>query len=70
MSITHNFDPRTCTAFEMIKLEDVDVEKVVEELGVSPNVINNSVYRITKKLREVISEDPLMKEFFDERKHK
>ncbi|MFR6033513.1 MAG: hypothetical protein ACLUKN_10245 [Bacilli bacterium] len=54
----------------MIKLEDVDVEKVVEELGVSPNVINNSVYRITKKLREVISEDPLMKEFFDERKHK
>lgn len=70
MSIRHNFDPRTCTAFEMIKLEDVDVEKVVEELGVSPNVINNSVYRITKKLREVISEDPLMKEFFDERKYK
>ena len=68
MSIRHNFDPRTCTAFEMIKLEDMDVEKVVEELGVSPNVINNSVYRITKKLREVISDNPSMKEFFDERK--
>ena len=70
MSIRHNFDPRTCTAFEMIKLEDIDVEKVVEELGVSPNVVNNSVYRITKKLREVISGDPLMKEFFDEKEHK
>lgn len=68
MSISHNFDPRTCTAFEMVKLEDMDVEKVVEELGVSPNVINNAVYRITKKLREVISDNPSMKEFFDESK--
>lgn len=68
MSIRHNFDPRTCTAFEMIKLEDMDVERVVEELGVSPNVINNAVYRITKKLREVISDNPSMKEFFDESK--
>lgn len=68
MSIRHNFDPRTCTAFEMVKLEDMDVEKVVEELGVSPNVINNAVYRITKKLREVISDNPSMKEFFDESK--
>ena len=68
ISIRHNFDPRTCTAFEMVKLEDMDVEKVVEELGVSPNVINNAVYRITKKLREVISDNPSMKEFFDESK--
>lgn len=68
MSIRHNFDPRTCTAFEMVKLEDMDVEKVVEELGGSPNVINNAVYRITKKLREVISDNPSMKEFFDESK--
>lgn len=68
MSIRHKFDARTCTAFEMIKLEDVEVEKVVEELGVSPNVVNNAVYRITKKLREVISEDPNLKGLFDEGK--
>ena len=70
MSIRHNFDPRTCTAFEMIKLEDADVDRVVEELGVSPNVVSSAVYRITKKLREVISGDPSMKEFFDEKKHR
>ncbi len=68
MSIRHKFDARTCTAFEMIKLEDIEVEKVVEELGVSPNVVNNAVYRITKKLKEVISENPDLKGFLDERK--
>ena len=68
MSIRHKFDARTCTAFEMIKLEDIEVEKVVEELGVPPNVVNNAVYRITKKLKEIISEDPNLKGLFDERK--
>ncbi|MFI3290913.1 MAG: hypothetical protein R3Y46_03425 [Opitutales bacterium] len=61
MSIRHNFDAQTCTAFEMIKLEGAKVEEVVRELGVSSNIINNAVYRITKKLKETISKDDTMK---------
>ena len=57
MSIRHEFDARTCIAFEMVKLEDVPVENVVRELGVSPNTVNNAVYRIVKKLRTVLSEN-------------
>ena len=66
MTIRHNFDARTCAAFEMIKLEDEDMDKVVEELGVSPNVVNNAVFRITKKLRELLTEDEKLKDLYYE----
>lgn len=56
-SIRHNFSPRTCLAFEMIKLEQAKIEDVVKELGVSPNTVNNAVYRIMKKLKEVVYDD-------------
>lgn len=62
LSVRHFFDARTCIAFEMVKLEDVPVETVVRELGISPNVVNNAVYRITKKLRAVLSENQDLKE--------
>lgn len=62
LSVRHFFDARTCIAFEMVKLEDVPVEAVVRELGISPNVVNNAVYRITKKLRAVLSENQDLKE--------
>lgn len=61
-SIRHEFDARTCIAFEMVKFEGVPVETVVRELGVSPNVVNNAVYRITKKLRAMLSENQELKE--------
>lgn len=64
MSIRHNFDARTCVAFEMVKLEDVPIETVVRELGVSPNTINNAVYRITKRLKAVLAENENLKEAF------
>ena len=51
------FDARTCAAFEMIKLEDMDVETVVRELGVSQNTVNNAVYRIMKKLKETVQKE-------------
>lgn len=57
MSIRHKFDARTCAAFEMIKLEDTDVETVVRELGVSQNTVNNAVYRIMKKLKETVQKE-------------
>ena len=50
----------------MIKLEDANMEDVVRELGVSTNVVNNAVYRITKKLKEILSQDEKLKEFYNE----
>lgn len=61
MSIRHKFDARTCAAFEMIKLEDIDVETVVRELGVSQNAVNNAVYRIMKKLKETVQKERELK---------
>lgn len=61
MSIRHKFDARTCAAFEMIKLEDIDVETVVRELGVSQNAVNNAVYRIMKKLKETVQKEGELK---------
>ena len=46
----------------MVKLEGLPVERVVSELGVSPNVVNNAVHRITKRLRETLSRDENFKE--------
>ncbi len=65
-TIRHNFDARTCAAFEMIKLEDANMDDVVNELGVSANVVNNAVYRITKRLKEVLTQDEKLKEFYNE----
>lgn len=62
MAIRHEFDPRTCIAFEMVKLEGVPVENVVRELGISCNCVNNAVYRITKKLKSMLSGDSELKE--------
>ena len=60
--IRGEFAPYTCVAFEMVKLEGLPVERVVSELGVSPNVVNNAVHRITKRLREALSRDENFKE--------
>lgn len=66
LTIRDNFDVRTCTAFEMIKLNNADINDVVNELGVSAHVINNGIYRIVKKLKQILSEDERMKEFYNE----
>lgn len=55
--IRHNFSPRTCLAFEMVKLKNKKIEEAMEELGVNANTINNAVYRIMKKLKEVVYND-------------
>ncbi len=60
--IRSEFAPNTCIAFEMVKLEGIPVESVVSKLGVSPNNINNAVYRITKRLREMLSGNENFKE--------
>ncbi|MBR4597316.1 MAG: hypothetical protein IKO42_02835 [Opitutales bacterium] len=62
MSIRSFFDPQTCAAFEMIKLEGVKTEEVVRQFGISANAVNNAVWRITKKLKKIISEDEHFKD--------
>ncbi|MBO7521656.1 MAG: hypothetical protein J6T16_05405 [Opitutales bacterium] len=62
MSIRSQFDPQTCAAFEMIKLEGAKTEEVVRQFGISANTVNNAVWRITKKLKKTIGEDENFKE--------
>lgn len=62
--IRHKFDSRTCTAFEMLILEEYDIETAIRELGVSENTIRNAAHRIVKKLREIISTDENLKELY------
>ncbi len=53
-TIRHNFSPRNCMAFELVKLEGRSTKEVVQELGIDEKAINNAISRITKKLREVV----------------
>lgn len=66
-TIRSDFSPRTCLAFEMVKLEQIPVDEVVKELGIDANSVNNSVYRIMKKLKSVIYNDENTKELYDEK---
>ena len=62
-SMRYQFEPRTCAAFEAVKLEQRKVSEVAEELGVSENVINNAVHRVVKKLRTELEKPENRKEF-------
>ena len=55
-SLRHTLDPRTCAAFEAIKLEGKKPKDVSDELGVSLNSVNNMVYRVVSKLKDAIKE--------------
>jgi len=65
-SIRHKFHPKTCAAFELVKFEGKSVEYVSKELELSSNTINNDIYRIIKKLREVALKSENIKEFKNE----
>ena len=55
-SMRHTLDPRTCAAFEAVKLEGKKPKDVSDELGVSLNSVNNMVYRVVLKLKDAIKE--------------
>lgn len=61
-SIRNDFDPKTTAAFEMVKFENRDIDYVVKELGITKNTVNNDVYRIMKKLKELVSKEENQKE--------
>ena len=49
-----SFDPQTLTIFEMVKLEGKTPREVMRELGVKRNIVDNSVYKVMKRLKEEI----------------
>lgn len=65
-SIRHTLEPRTCAAFEAIKLEGRSPKEVSEEIGVSLNSVNNMVYRVINKLKEGIKDLEIRKELDNE----
>lgn len=50
-----SFSPQTITIFELIKLEGKSVKYVMKELEVSRTVVDNSVYKVMKKLKKEIA---------------
>ncbi|MBR4597387.1 MAG: sigma-70 family RNA polymerase sigma factor [Opitutales bacterium] len=62
-ALRHTLDPRTCAAFEAIKLEGKKPKDVSEELGVSLNSVNNMVYRVVSKLKDAIKNTQNGKDF-------
>ena len=63
MSIRDNFEARTTAAFEMIKSEGKNSDEVAKVFGVSKNVINNDIYRVIKKLKEIVLKNENKREF-------
>lgn len=49
------FSPRQFAIFERVKLEGHSVEQVAADLGVRRGVIDNTIYRVMRVLREVAS---------------
>ena len=49
-----SFDPQTLTIFEMVKLEGKPAKEGMKERGVKRNIVDNSVYKVMKRLKEEI----------------
>jgi len=50
--------------FEMVKLQEMPVEQVAVELGVSRGVVDNTVYKVMKRLREIASASEYQTEYY------
>jgi RNA polymerase sigma factor (sigma-70 family) len=50
--------------FEMVKLQEMPVEQVAAELGVSRGVVDNTVYKVMKRLREIASASEYQTEYY------
>ena len=54
--------PRTIRIFEDVKLNGKSPEEVAEELGVQRNVIDNTIFKAMKKLREISKREEIQQE--------
>ena len=50
--------------FEMVKLQEMSAEQVAVELGVSRGVVDNTVYKVMKRLREIASASEYQTEYY------
>ncbi|NBV85109.1 MAG: sigma-70 family RNA polymerase sigma factor [Verrucomicrobia bacterium] len=50
--------------FEMVKLREMPVEQVASELGVARGVVDNTVYKVMKRLREIASAPEYQTEYY------
>ncbi len=51
-SLRKDFSPQACIAFEMVKLQGRAVRDVAKELGMLPSDISQSIFKISKSLKE------------------
>lgn len=52
--------------FEMVKLKGVAPERAAAELGVKRSVVDNTVYKVMKRLREIATKPEYQDEYFYE----
>jgi RNA polymerase sigma factor (sigma-70 family) len=50
--------------FEMVKLHEMPPGQVAEELGVSRGVVDNTVYKVMQRLREIASASEYQSEYY------
>lgn len=50
--------------FEMVKLKQMAPEQVAEELGIKRNVVDNTVYKVMKRLREISAKPEYQDEYY------
>lgn len=56
--------PQHFETFEMVKLHQIPPERVARDLGVHRNVVDNTIYRVMKKLREIASKPEYQDEYY------
>ena len=54
--------PRTYLIFELVKLNGESPEEVAEQLGVQRNVIDNTIFKAMRKLREISKREEILQE--------
>jgi len=50
--------------FEMTKLREMPPDQVAKELGVKRNVVDNTVYKVMKRLREIAARPEYQDEYY------
>ena len=54
--------PRSYLIFELVKLNGESPEEVATQLGIQRNVIDNTIYKAMKKLREISKREEIQQE--------
>ena len=50
--------------FEMVRLKQMAPDEVAAELGVKRNVVDNTVYKVMKRLREMAAKPEYQDEYY------